>query len=79
MILIIGLSLSVLWLSTPEVVNVASGQGQMTDVRVLEGGDDWQCPSTEERERARNEIHQIANSAVLAMTGHIHTCDSTPG
>ena len=34
----------------------------------------------EERERARNEIHQIANSAILAIaTGHIHTCNGTPG
>ena len=30
-----------------------------TDDKVLERGDDWQCPSTEERERARNEIHNI--------------------
>ena len=64
----------------PGSVIVISGQGQMTDVQVLERGDDWQCPPMEERERARNEIHQIANSAILAIaTGHIHTCNGTPG
>ena len=58
-----------------------SGQGQKTDVKVLERGDDWQCPPMEERERAKKEIHQIANAAILATiaTGHIHTCNGTPG
>ena len=46
-----------LLLSAPGSVIIARGQGQMTDVKVLERGDDWQCPSVEERERARNEIH----------------------
>ena len=36
----------------------------MTDVKMLERGDDWQCPSMEERERARNEIHQIIHSVI---------------
>jgi hypothetical protein len=45
---------------------------------MLERGDDWQCPSVEERERARNEIHQIASSAILVSTGHIHICNGTP-
>ena len=58
---------------------VISGQGQKTNTKMLERGDDWQCPSMEERERARNEIYQIANSAILAATGHIHTCNGTPG
>ena len=49
--------------------------GQMTEVRVLESGDcDWQCPSMEERERARNEIHQAANSAIASSI-----CNGTPG
>ena len=52
---------------------------QTIDVKVLERGDDWQCPSIEERERARKEIHQIAKSAVFATTGHVHTCKGTPG
>ena len=53
---------------------MANGQGQhfMTNVRVLERSDDWQCASEEERVRARNRIHQIANSAILATTGHGH-------
>ena len=65
----------------PGSVILISGQGQTTDVQVLERGDDWQCPPMEERERARNEIHQIANSAILATTGHIYryTCNGTPG
>ena len=64
----------------PGSVIVISGQGQKTDVQVLERGDDWQCPPIEERERARNRIHQIANSVILAIaTGHIHTCNGTPG
>ena len=69
-----------LWLSAPGSVIMASGQGQMIDVQVVERGDDWQCPSMEERERARNKIHQITNSVILAIaTGHIHTCNGTPG
>ena len=63
----------------PGSVIVISGQGQKTSTKVLDRGDDWQCPPMEERARARNEIHQIANSAILATTGHIHTCNGTPG
>ena len=67
-----------LFLGSGSIV-IISGQGQTTDVQVLERGDDWQCPPMEERERARNRIHQIANSAILAAiaTGHIHTCNGT--
>ena len=64
---VVYLIYSVLWLSAPESVIVANSQGQMTDVQVLERGDDWQCPSMEERERARNKIHQIVAS-VIAIT-----------
>ena len=53
-----------LWLSAPGSVIMASGQGQMIDVQVVERGDDWQCPSMEERERARNKIHQIIASVL---------------
>ena len=65
----------------PGSVIVISGQGQTTDIKVLEKSGDCQCASVEDRERARSEIHQIANSAILAAiaTGHIHTCNSTPG
>ena len=59
----------------PRSIIVISGQGQKTyTIKVLEEGDDGQCASVkgrecapiEEREKARNEIHQIANSAILA-------------
>ena len=70
----ISILLYFLYLSAPGSVSIASGQVQVTDVKVLERGDDWQCPSMEERERARNEIHQIANS-VIAST----VCNGTPG
>ena len=65
--IILYLVFSVLYLSPGSVI-IASGQGKMTDVKVLEKGDDWQCPSMEERERARNEIHQIAASIIDTMT-----------
>ena len=69
-----------LLLSAPGSVIIARGQGQMTDVKVLERGDDWQCASMEERERARYEIHRIADSVIIASaTGPIHTCNGTPG
>ena len=74
MILIFSSLVSVLCLSAPGSVSIANGQGEVTDVKVLERGDDWQCPTMEERERARNEIHQIANS-VIAST----VCNGTPG
>ena len=57
---------------SPGLVTMASGQVQMTRVKILERGNDWQCPSTEERVRARNEIHQIA-------IGIMNICDGTPG
>ena len=76
----LSLIFSVLWLSAPGPVIRANGQGQMIDVQVVERDDDWQCPSMEQRERARNKIHRIANSLILAIaTGHIHTCNGTPG
>ena len=57
----------------------ANGQGQMTDVEVIESRDDWQCPSTEEREKARNKIHQIAAFAISTTTITTYTCNGTPG
>ena len=62
----------------PGSVITISGQGQQMDIKLLNRGDDQQCASIEEREKARNEIHQIANSAaILAATGHIHTCNGS--
>ena len=56
----------------PGPVIVISGQGQTTNVKVLEVCGDQYCASEEDREKAKNEIHQIANSAILATTGHIY-------
>ena len=77
MILIVSLLVSVLLLFAPGSVRIASGQGQMTDVKVLERGNDWQCPSMEERERARNEIHQIINSVIETTLPTTTTTAST--
>ena len=64
-----------LWLSAPgSLINTASGQGQKTNAKVLQRGDDWQCPSVEERERARNEIYQIIDSVIASSV-----CSGTPG
>ena len=63
----------------PGSVIIVSGQGQKTDIKVLDKGDDQQCALMEETGRARNEIRQIANSAILAATVYIHTCNGTPG
>ena len=76
----------------PGSIITASGQGQMAEVKVLERDDDWQCPSMKERERARNEIHKIVESAIAgtAMTTTpteatasttvptTYTCNGTP-
>ena len=43
---------SVFCLSAPEsVICIASGQIQIDSVKVLDGGDDGQCPSVEKGER----------------------------
>ena len=47
---------------------IASGQGQIMGFKVLKSGDNGQCPSMEERERARNELHQIIESAIASTT-----------
>ena len=65
MILIFSSLLSVLWLSAPGSVNIVNGQVQVIDaIRTLQGGGNGQCPSMEERERARNEIQQVIASVV---------------
>ena len=63
--LIISALLTLFWLSAPGSVIIASGQGHKTNVSILEGGCNLQCPSVGEREATRNEIIQIANSAIL--------------
>ena len=80
------LVLSVLCLF-PESNIIASGQVQMIDVKVLpESGDDGQCPSVEERVRARNEMHQIVDSVITTTASiatltctYYYTCNGTPG
>ena len=75
--LIFSALLTLLYLSAPgSVIRIANGQGQKTNVRILGGGDDGQCPSTEEKDRARNEIHQIISS-VIATTAPTTTELST--
>ena len=64
----------VLWLSNG-LVTTADGQLQMTDIKVLERGDDGQCSSIEGKERALNEIHQIADSVIASMS----MCNGTLG
>ena len=59
---------------SPGSVIIASCQRQMIDVKVLERGDDWQCPSMEERERARNEIYQTIDLVIATSF-----CNGTPG
>ena len=50
------------------------------NLKVLDRGGDQQCALAEERERAISEIRQITDSAILAIeTGHIYTCNGTPG
>ena len=64
---IVYLLLSILCLiHRRESVVSARGQGQMTHIKVLESDDDLQCALMDERERARNQIHQISTS-ILAM------------
>ena len=58
--------LSVIYLSSGSAI-IANGQGKTTNIKVLERGDDWQCPSMEERERARNEIYQTVDSAIASI------------
>ena len=59
MILIVSSLLSVLWLCASGSVNVARGQ-IIDTMRVLQVGGSGQCLSVEERERVRNDIHQVA-------------------
>ena len=75
--------LSVLYLSF-----TSNGQGQTADaIRILQGSEVGQCPSVEERERARNEIHQFVASVIANTTTAptmptmttTYTCNGTPG
>ena len=72
--LIFNALVTLLWLSAPGSVVIASRQGQKTNVRILEGGCDLQCPLVGEREATRNEIHQIVASVIESSI-----CNGTPG
>lgn len=65
------LMLSLFCLSPGSVI--ASGQGQKTEVKVLERGNDWDCVSIEEREQARNQVKVITSQVIASV------CNGTPG
>ena len=50
-----------------------NGQGQKTEVKVLKRGNDWDCPSKEEREQIRNQIKMITSQVIASV------CNGTPG
>ena len=66
MSLILGSLLSFLCLSASSIV---SGSHIQTSIRAFQRGDSGQCLSVEEREGARNEIHQISTSVVSSICG----------
>ena len=62
----------------------------MVGINVREKGNDGQCPSVEERERAKNKISRIAFLVGIAVTNtytdtytdaytDAYTCNGTPG
>ena len=55
-------------------VNTVSGQAQMIDIKMLQGGDGGGCALKEERETALDEIHQTVESLL-----ENYTCNGTPG
>ena len=64
-------------MSLGSAVIIANGQGQTAEaIRVLQGGDVGQCPSEEERERARNELYQFAASEIANYTASTTTMPS---
>ena len=61
------------------IVIATRGQ-QGLEIKVLPTSVGGQCPSVEERERARNEIHQLVNETVYDIAAsNSHTCNGTPG
>ena len=63
---LIWLVFAVINLSPRLVVTTGSLGLEQTklDGKVLQGGDVGQCPSSEERERVQNEIHQFTRSVL---------------
>ena len=59
---------------------IANGAQLGIEIKVLPTSVGGQCPSVEERERVRNEIHQLVNKTVYDITAsYSHTCNGTPG
>ena len=70
--------LSLLWLCTPESVNVANGQIQTIDtIMAFQGGKSGQCLTLEERARAQNEIRQVAYSVIGTALGTTSPASTT--
>ena len=69
----IVLMLSLLCLSPGSVIIARDQRQIITEVKVLERGNDWQCPSMEDRERARNQISVITSQVIVSV------CHGTPG
>ena len=71
MILTISSLLSVFW-SAPALVHIVCGQVTNT-IRIIQESSNGQCLSVEERERAKNDIHQMVIQSAL------YGCNGTPG
>ena len=61
------------------IVIATRGQSGL-EIKVLSTSIGGQCPSVEERERVRNEIHQLVNETVYDIAAsYLHTCNDTSG
>ena len=63
-------------------VTIATRAQSRLAIKVLPTSVRGQCPSMEERERVRNEIHQLVNETVymyVVASQYSHTCNGTPG
>ena len=70
--------IAVLCLLSSIVIATRGQQG--LEIKVLPTSVGGQCPSVEERERVRNEIHQLVNETVYdIVASYSHTCNGTPG
>ena len=60
---------------------IATRGQQALEIKVLPTSVGGQCPSVEERERVRNEIHQLVNATVYiyVVALNFHTSCGTPG
>ena len=71
-------TIAVLCLMSSIIIATRGQQG--VEIKVLPTIVEGQCPSVEERERVRNEIHQLVNEAVYDIAAlSTHTCNGTPG